>query len=175
MKEQPMTNQKCDRKPRPARAGRICCKIALAILLPLTATLSSGCLIAAAVAATVVIIQSTSTHTATVEVPKTPDEVYRAMLRVVDESPDVKIDRREDHKRHLKLIRGKNFAEAHVKSCKEGGALLTVVGTAWEKGETHKDFALEIVERICTELGVKYKIIEKKGILSPKKKSEKKP
>ena len=160
-----MSNQKNDRNVPLVLAGRFHGRVALAILLLLTATALHGC-ITAAVVATIALIKDASSHTATVEVEKTPAEVYSAMLRVVDKTPDAKIDKRDDDKRRLKVSRGKNSVDAHVKSRDEGKTVLTVTASAGEKDKKHEDLALEIVEKVCKELGVQYKIVEKKGLLS---------
>ena len=92
---------------------------------------------------------------------KTPAEVYNAMLRILDRTPDVTIKKRDDDKRRLKVSRGKNDAEANVKLHDDGRTLLTVKADAGERGKDDEDLALEIVEKICNELGVKYKVVEK--------------
>ena len=159
-----MINRKDDRKGRLVLAGRLYGRIALATLLLLTTILLQGCIIAAAVAGTIAVIIGTSSHTATVEVEKTPAEVYSAMLSVVEKTSasDVKINKRDDDKHRLKISRGKNIADVRVKLNKKGKTILTVTASAGEKDKKHKDLALDIVEIICHELGVKYKIVEKK-------------
>ena len=45
-----------------------------------------------------------------------------------------------------------------------GRTELTVTATAGEKDQKHKELALKVVEAVCNELGVEYKIVEKKGL-----------
>ncbi len=151
-----MIDKKNDRISR----GRIHSRIAMVILLLLTVIVLHGC-ITSAIIATIAVIRNDSGHTATVEVDRTPAEVYSAMLRIVDRTPDITIKKRDDDKRRLKVSRGKNNADAKVKLHDDGRTLLTVTADAGEKDKKDEDLALEIVEKICDELGVKYKIVEK--------------
>jgi hypothetical protein len=155
-----MIKKKCDQNSSAIPAGQFHGRVTLVILLLLTATVLHGC-ITTAVIATIAVIAGDSGHTVTVEVENTPAEVYNAMLRVVDRTPNVKIDKRDDKKYLLEVSRGKNSAEANVKLHDDGRTLLTVTADAGEKGKEDEDLALEVVEKICDELGVKYRVVEK--------------
>jgi len=75
-----MTNKKHNRNIPLVLSGRLGGKVALVVMLLLTVVVLHGC-ITTAVIATIAIITSDSGHTATVEVDKTPAEVYSAIDR----------------------------------------------------------------------------------------------
>ena len=147
----------------PAQAKKAARRLGL-LAACLLLVVAAGC-ITAAVMTTVVYVISTMEYTATVEVKAKPADVYGAMLRVLQRRPDVEVVKRDDAKYLLEVRKGKNKATAQV-SLTEGG--LTLLKVAAQEGETeasHQDLAFRIVTQVCDELGVKYTVIEKKGLL----------
>jgi len=127
---------------------------------------AAGC-ITAAVMATVVYVISKTEYTATVEVKAKPADVYGAMLRILKRRPDVEILKRDDARYLLEIRKGKNKATGHVSSTAGGWALLKVSAQEGETEASHEELALRIVTQVCDELGVRYRVIEKKDL--PKK------
>jgi hypothetical protein len=123
--------------------------------------LLQGCIVAS-VTAIISVAVAGSCHTATVEVEETPQAVYCAMLRIVAANPDVKLEAKDDAKYEVEVSRGKNKAEARAELLDNGMTKLTVIASAGEKDQTHEDLALKVVEKVCDELGVPYKVVEKK-------------
>jgi hypothetical protein len=146
---------------RVQRAARRFMWLAVCVLLASMA----GC-ITAAVTATVVYVASTMQHTATVEVEAEPADVYAAMLRILQRRPDVEIVKRDDANHALEIRKGKNKATAQVSATEEGMALLKVTAQEGETEASHKDLSLNIVTQVCEELGVQYRVVEKKGMLN---------
>ena len=101
-------------------------------------------------------------ETVKVQVEKTPQEVYGAMLRIVNENPDIKLDSRDDAKYIVKASRGKNRIEAHAKLMDNGMTELAVKATPGEKTKTPESMALKAVKKVCDELGVPYKVVQQK-------------
>lgn len=124
----------------------------------------AGC-ITAAVTATVVYVASTMGYTATVEVQAKPADVYAAMLRILQRRPDVEIVKRDDTNNALEIRKGKNRATAQVSATEGGMALLKVTAQEGQTEDSHKDLSLRIVTQVCDELGVTYRVVEKKGLL----------
>ena len=163
-KEQTMTNGKNNRvsaEPvrRPWAGWRHGVRVSVLLLL-LAVLVMQGCITATAVA--IIAATTGAGHTATVEVEKTPQEVYGAMLRIVNEDPDIKLESRDDAKYCLKASRGKNRVEGCAKLLDNGMTELVVKATAREKGRTYEDLALKSVQRVCSELDVPYKVVQKK-------------
>jgi hypothetical protein len=135
------------------------------VLLLCAAVALQGCITATVLLATVTVIKKLSSHTATVQVAKDPNEVYATLVRLVEERPDIKIDSKDDQKRRLKASRGKNRIDASVKLLDGGITKMTVTATADKDEQKHKELALKVVETVCEELGVAYEVVEKKGLL----------
>jgi hypothetical protein len=146
------------------RLGGATPTVVRAVLLLCVAFGLHGC-ITATVVATIAIIKSRLSHTATVQIEKDPKTVYDTMVRIVEGRPDIKIDSKDDAKYRLKASRGKNRVDARAKLLDSGMTELTVTATADKEEQEHKDLALKVVETVCKELGVKYKVVEKKGLL----------
>ena len=125
----------------------------------------AGCITAAATIA-VIYVAGTFQYTVKVEVKAPPDKVYAAMLRILERRPDVAVDKRDDAKLQLEISKGKNTAVAQVVKLAEGELTqLTVTARENETDTSHKELALRVVEQVCNELGVPYRVEEKKGLL----------
>ena len=140
-----------------SRAARRATWLAACVLL----VSMMGC-ITAAVTTTVVYVISKMEYTATVEVTVKPDEVYGAMVRILQRRPDVEIVKRDDAKHLLEVRKGKNKATAQVSSTDGGQTLLKVTAQEGETEASHEELALRIVTQVCDELGVQYRVVEKK-------------
>ena len=114
---------------------------------------------------TVVYVVSKMEYTATVEVKAKPADVYAAMLRILQRRPDVEVVKRDDAKFFLELKKGKNSAKAQVSVTEAGVTQLKVSAMEYETEASHQDMAFRIVTQVCDELGVKYNVVEKKGLL----------
>jgi hypothetical protein len=125
---------------------------------------AAGC-ITAAVMGTVVYVVSKMEYTATVEVKAKPADVYAAMLRILQRRPDVEVVKRDDAKFFLELKKGKNSAKAQVSVTEAGVTQLKVSAMEYETEASHQDLAFRVVTQVCDELGVKYNVVEKKGLL----------
>jgi hypothetical protein len=125
---------------------------------------AAGC-ITAAVMGTVVYVVSKMEYTATVEVKAKPAEVYAAMLRILQSRPDVEVVKRDDAKYLLEVKKGNNKATGQVSVTEAGTTQLKVSAMEYETEASHQDLAFQIVTNVCKELGVKYTVIEKKGLL----------
>ena len=72
-----------------------------------------------------------------------------------------------DKKRLIEATKDKNRMSAQVRAAKEGKTELTVSASSGEKTRTDEELAEVIVETICDELGVKWKVL--KGKIGEKK------
>ena len=147
----------------PTQAGRAARRLgwlAACVLL-----VSAGGCITAAVMGTIVYVVSTMEYTATVEVKAKPADVYAAMLRILQRRPDVEVVKRDDAKYLLEIRKGKNKATAQVSLTEAGLTQLKVSAMEYQTEASHQDLAFRIVTQVCDELGVKYTVVEKKGLL----------
>lgn len=121
-----------------------------------------GCvLFLSSVAATVVYMRSKNHLTTTVLIKRSPAEVYAAMNKILDRSPDVKVLNREDKKYLIEASRGTDKVTAKATLFGSSGLTqLMVTADAGEEGKSDEDLALRVVKRVCDELGVKYKIVD---------------
>ncbi len=117
----------------------------------------SGCL----VAVPLVVRMIKGGHTATVEIKPPPEEVYTAMLRIVDSTPDLELLKRDDAKHLVEAKRGKDQVTGTATLQDNGYTKLTVTAHAGEKGQDDKGLAKKFIEKVCAELGVQYRIVEK--------------
>jgi hypothetical protein len=133
--------------------------LSLCLLVSLSAGLH-GCITAATVV-TIALVKNAMGHTATVEVEAAPKDVYAAMLRIVAKKPDVELVKQDDEKLIVEAKRGKNKATGKAVLLDNGNTKFTVRAKAGEKGQKDKALAQDIVENVCRELGVKYRVEEK--------------
>ena len=117
----------------------------------------SGCFL---VAIPLIVKTIKSGHTATVEVKPPPEEVYAAMLRIVASTPGVELVKRNDAKHIVEMKRGKDQATGTATLQDNGYTKLTVTARAGEKGQDDRGLAKSIVEKVCDELGVQYRVVE---------------
>ena len=129
--------------------------------------LMPGCITAAAIATIKVISNAAGGHTATVELDVAPGDVYDAMLRILQRRSDITVRKQDDKKRLIEATKDKNRMSAQVRAAKEGKTELTVSASSGEKTRSDEELAEVIVETICDELGVKWKVL--KGKIGEKK------
>jgi hypothetical protein len=120
----------------------------------------SGCITAATIA-TIAYIASTTGHTAVVQLDVSPEKVYVAMKKAAAATKGVEIKKEEPEKFTMKVQKDKNTATATAKRLESGKTEFSVTASSKEEDVSHEDLALRIVERVCKELGVKYKVVEK--------------
>lgn len=134
---------------------------AAAVLLLVWAALVPGCITAAVTAVVVHVIGSTGGETATVQVEAPPGEVYAAMLRVVEADPAVKLEDKDDEEMTVSVSRGKETAKGAVKLLENGHTELTVQAKSPEGRTESTGLARKAATRVCEELKVPYRLVEK--------------
>ncbi|MCE5325347.1 MAG: hypothetical protein LLG01_02925 [Planctomycetaceae bacterium] len=142
--------------------NRSCGAVGFALLLTCGISLS-GCIAAAAAIAVIAVSGGAGTgrYTAKVVLKVPPDKVWAAGNRILARRPDILVSNRNDATHELEFSRGKNKAVCHAEPAGDGTwTQLTIAATENEKEATHEELALKIVEQICTELGVKYQVME---------------
>jgi len=133
--------------------------VATAFVIGATGLLS-GCLTTAAALTVVRVVRSDGGETAAVEMEAPPQEVYEAMLRVVDADPQLVLDSRDDRRMTLWVSQGKKTAMASAKQANAVYTRLTVTAKNPEDGRRSADLAARAVTRVCEELGVSYQVVE---------------
>jgi hypothetical protein len=126
-----------------------------------------GCIAAATIATIKVISDAAGGHTATVELDVAAGDVYDAMLRILQRRPDITVRKQDNKKRQIEATKDKSRMSARVRATKKGKTELTVSASSGEKTRTDEELAEVIVETICDELGVKWKVV--KGKIGEKK------
>ena len=134
---------------------------ALAVLVCL-----SGC-IAVATIATIAYVKSRLEHTAVVELDVTPQEVYGAMERVAAATTGLEFKKQDPINFIMKVknLNNNNVVMAQAKLLDNGKTQFKVTASAKEEELRNEELALGVVELVCDELGVKYKVVEEKGLL----------
>ncbi|UCG32262.1 MAG: hypothetical protein JSU68_11410 [Phycisphaerales bacterium] len=124
--------------------------------------LMQGCIAAATIATIKVISNAAGGHTATVELDVAAGDVYDAMLRILERRPDITVRKQDDKKRQIEATKDKSRMSAQVRTARGGKTELTVSASSGEKTRTDEELAEVIVETICDELGVKWKVVKGK-------------
>ncbi len=137
-------------------------KTACTCLLLAGLTLTGGC-ITTAVVLTVTALSADGedgASVATVQLDRSPDDIYSAALKLAEARPDVLITDRNPAKFRLDVQRGDQIATIRAAAVGGGRSELTVLAQSEGEDTVPEDLALSIVEGICKELGVKYDIVE---------------
>ncbi len=87
-------------------------------------------------------------------------KVYTAMLRVVDQKKDVEIVSQDNDAYLIEAKRGELHVTAKASEFDSGITQLMVTSDAGESDQADEDLALNVVQLICDELGVKYRLAE---------------
>lgn len=97
-------------------------------------------------------------HTATVQLDRTPAEVYAGMQRVIARNPKLQVVN-DDSKRYLlEVVDGERRLTGQAMLLDEHATLLFIWADAGESGQTGRDLALKAAQEICAELQVTCKV-----------------
>jgi hypothetical protein len=98
----------------------------------------------------------------TAQIDRDVDEVWEATVRTAEKLPNVKIVERDDEERFLRAVEEgtENRGGIKVTSIGEGQSQLIVRGEAPGGRDATERLSVRIVEDICNELGVEYKLVE---------------
>jgi hypothetical protein len=111
-------------------------------------------------AATIVYTAGASQYTAAVELPVQPPIVFEAMIRLVNERPNVEVVDRNDKAFLIKVAEGpERHLTGQVTKLGSGNSLLYIWADAGGSGQTGQELAISTVELICDELGVDYELV----------------
>jgi hypothetical protein len=111
-------------------------------------------------AATVVYTAGASQYTAAVELPVQPPIVFDAMVRLVNERPNVEVVDRNDKAFLIKVAdESERNLTGQVTKLGSGNSLLYIWADAGSSGQTGQELAISTVELICDELGVEYELV----------------
>lgn len=109
--------------------------------------------------ATVVYTKGSKKHTAAAQIPVPAAAVFSAIVRLLDEKPDIIIDSRNDQAFLVEVSRGTRSLTGQVTSLGADHSLLYVWVDAGESGLTGEAIAISVVEQVCDELGVSYELV----------------
>ena len=111
-------------------------------------------------ATTVVYTAGASRHTAAVELPVTPPVVFEALVRLIEERPEVVVTDRNDRAFLIEVVDGseRKFT-GQVTKLGAGNSLLYVWADAGSSGQSGRELAISAIELICEELGVDYEMV----------------
>ena len=98
-------------------------------------------------------------HTAAAQIPVAAPEVFAAVIRLVEEKPDLLIDNRNDKAFLIEVTAGSQSLTGQVTSLGADRSLLYVWADAGESGLTGEDLATSVVELVCDELGVEHELV----------------
>jgi len=138
--------------------------LGLLFTLPVSITGCMGGLGTAAVVSGVIYYEVSKTHDiAEVELKATPEAIYQNAINIAKKTPDVKIVKQDDKKMTLEFSKGERDATLKIKAKKDGFTLLTIESKKTKDNEEKTpNLVLESVKKICDEMGVQYKLVEKK-------------
>jgi len=93
-------------------------------------------------------------HTARVQLPRPPEDVYAGMLAVVGRVPEWKIVTHDDRRFSIEAAEGTKRLGSQATDLGRGETLLFIWADAGESGQSGRDLALRAVELLCAELRV---------------------
>jgi hypothetical protein len=138
-------------------------RLLLSVSLFAAAMLSTGCAAlpggSVTNAATVVYTAGATQHTAAVEMPVEAATVFEAVIRVIEETPDVEVVNRNDKAFLIEVVQGERRVTGQVTKLGSGTSLLYIWADAGSSGETGRELAISAVEIVCDELDVEYKLV----------------
>ena len=115
--------------------------------------LTQGCIIFLSTVGTIISMRSSKYHTVTVQIDRTPEEIYNAMIRIVARSADVASQSYSD--RYLvEAARGQNRVIGEAIALSDDLSQLIITVDAKDPDSTDEDLALNVVKQICAELDV---------------------
>ncbi len=144
--------------------SKMCAVIGLLLMFSATYIGCTGGLGAAAVAGAIVYYEAKSnSDIAEVELKATPEAIYQKALEIASKTPDVKILKQDNKKLTLEFSKGERTATLEIKAKKDGFSLLTIESKK-TKGDEEKtpNLVLASVTKICDEMGIEYKVENKK-------------
>ena len=98
-------------------------------------------------------------HTAAVQIPIAATEVFAAVIRLVEEKPDLLIENRNDKAFLIEVAKDSRSMTGQVTSLGADRSLLYVWADAGDSGITGEELATSMVELVCNELGVEYELV----------------
>jgi hypothetical protein len=104
-------------------------------------------------------IEKGSQYTATLEVAKEADEIYRIVVRELEQIPDVRIIRKDDSKFSVEASRAEKITLITASPLGAGKSRVTVQADAGKSWEESKDLAHRAVRRICEEVQMRCTLI----------------
>ena len=138
---------------------------AVALLVSLAAvTILHGCITATAIAVVRIYRRRTSQgYILRAQVPRTPDQVYAAMVEIIRRRPDLSVHSM-DATKHMAEVSNKADERVSVqaKAAGDGSSELIVTVAKAGGGRAKEQLALDVITMICDELGVRYKLSEVK-------------
>ena len=109
--------------------------------------------------ATVVYTAGSKKHTAAVQVPIAAAEVFASIVHLLEEKPDIVVENRNDKAFLIEVSKGSRSLTGQVTSLGIDRSLLYVWADAGTSGLTGEELAIDVVEVVCDELGVKYELV----------------
>ena len=102
----------------------------------------------------VVYTRGASQHTATIQIPRPPAEVYSAMLRIITRHPELTVI--NDDKKHylLEVAKGEEHLTGQATELDANSTLFFIWADAGASGQTGKNLALRAAQEICAELKI---------------------
>jgi len=113
-----------------------------------------GC-IAIAAHAIVSHMSEANGDTATVQLDRTPDEVYRAEIRALEDRDDATILKRDPRKRTIEAMVGNDRVTSRVEMMPNGKAALIVKSVSTDALKEDEHPALDIEMDTCDELDIR--------------------
>lgn len=132
---------------------------AILILIFCIASFTAGC--AATVPVVVNLMDKGRQYTATLEVSKSADEIYRIVVRELEKIPDVRIVRKDDSKFFIEASRADKNTRITASPASNGKSRVTITADAGNTWEESKDLASRAVRRICEEVQMRCQLIVK--------------
>jgi len=116
-----------------------------------------GC-IALATMAVVNHMSEANSDTATVQLDKTPDEVYRAEIRALEDRDDATILKRDSRRRTIEAMVGNDRVTSRVEMMPNGKAQLVVTSISTDALKKGEHPALDVEMDTCDQLDLRCKV-----------------
>jgi hypothetical protein len=120
----------------------------------------NACLLTTATVAKVRRSRNRKHSTTTVQLRVDAKEVYTTLVRILEETPEVGIDERDDENYTVKATKGKRHLTGKVEQRYAGMSHVRIKIDAPDAKKSEEDLSLKAVKVLCEELGVEYTVVD---------------
>ncbi len=99
-------------------------------------------------------------HIATAQIDRGPEEIYGTAMAILQRTDGVEVIRNDPKKNRIDATRGANFVSIRAVKIADHRSEVVVAARAGEEGRSHQQLSLYVIETLCKDLGVQYRIVQ---------------